>query len=492
MLTTSYISEDNVKEVLDSADKALHECFDMLTQFRHVKKDFNKAILQFQPLLAETLFNLMEFYNKLSHEKRILIDSKSNLPKEKFSKEMARNGCFMKAIRSAIEIGKSMGDAFAWFFYRDNRDELEKHFEHEGTGLYVGGIGGRGELEFIKKSLMIDGCYVLYHGITNMLRIGDFSLYDFHHGIVGLGELKTRKEGNKLQISGVISAKAPIHNPNDSERKQGSFEEQLAGLKKDFPTIERQIRTQTDFLETKKINASATFRSSYEYDMLNLLTPQNLFSLSTDKSLMLLATWSKYKTLYKVLTEKEDFPGLPAGKFTEVAESMIVSELPYNQFNIGRLTTAVTVLSIPILWWDIDEQICKDIYFRRVEITTIFNPAKLLNCFVEDGFSITELGELNKIKLEKRIGDKRISFGNFSSVCFLITNSLMKTHDAYLSVKHVLDETEKGKFPLGSRIDMHIHLDNFGKQITDIEKRSAFDGKESPDGQAENADAEQG
>lgn len=491
MLTT-YISEDNVKKVLDSADKSLHECFDMLMQFRHATKDLNKAILQFQPLLAETLFNLMEFYNELSREKRMLIDSKSNFSKEEFSKKMARNGRFMKAIRSAIEIGKSMGDAFVWFFYRDNREDLEKHFEHKGTGLYVGGIGGRGELEFIKQSLMIDGFYVLYHGITNILRIGDFSLYDFHHGIVGLCELKTRKEGDKLQISGVISAKAPIHNPNDSERKQGSFEEQLARLKKDFPTIERQIRTQTDFLKTKKVDASATFRSSYEYDMLNLLTPQNLFSLSTDKSLMLLATWSKYKTLYELLTEKEEFPGLPTGKFTDAAESMIVSELPYNQINIGRLTTAVTVLSIPILWWDINEQICEDIYFGCVEITTIFNPAKLLHYFAEDGFSITELGELNKIKLEKRTGDKNISFGNFSSVCFLITNSLMKTHDAYLSVKHVIDETEKGKYPVGSRIDMHIHLDNFGKRIADTEKRSASDGKESPDGQAENADAEQG
>lgn len=491
MLTT-YISEDNVKQVLDSADKSLHECFDMLMQFRQAKRSLNKAILQFQPLLAETLFNLMEFYNKLSHEKRILIDSKSNFSKEEFSKEMARNGCFMKAIRSAIEIGKSMGDAFVWFFYRDNREDLEKHFEHEGTGLYVGGIGGRGELEFIKQSLMIDGFYVLYHGITNILRIGDFSLYDFCHGIVGLGELKTRKEGNKLQISGIISAKAPIHNPNDSERKQGSFEEQLAQLKKNFPTIERQIRTQTDFLETKKVDASATFRSSYEYDILNLLTPQNLFSLSSDKSLMLLATWSKYKTLYELLTEEEEFPGLPTDKFTDAAKSMIVSELPYNQINIGRLTTVVTVLSIPILWWDIDEQICEDIYFRRVEITTIFNPAKLLNYFAEDGFSITELGELNKIKLKKITGDKNISFGNFSSVCFLITNSLMKTHDAYLSVKHVIDETEKGKYPVGSRIDMHIHLDNFGKRIDDTEKRSASDGKESSDGQAENADAEQG
>ena len=36
-----------------------------------------------------------------------------------------------------ITIGKNLGDAFAWFFYRNNRKELDDHFRHNKTGLLI-------------------------------------------------------------------------------------------------------------------------------------------------------------------------------------------------------------------------------------------------------------------------------------------------------------------------------------------------------------------
>lgn len=67
-------------------------------------------------MLAETLLELMEFYNSLSQEKNILISQKDDYPQDVFSQMMARNARFAKAVSMTIEIGKSMGDAFAWFF----------------------------------------------------------------------------------------------------------------------------------------------------------------------------------------------------------------------------------------------------------------------------------------------------------------------------------------------------------------------------------------
>lgn len=72
----------------------------------------------------------------------------------------------------------------------------------------------------------------------------------------------------------------------------------------------------------------------------------------------------------------------------------------------------------------------------------------------------------------------------------MITNSLLKTQNAYLGIKHIIHETEEGKFPLGSRIDMHIRLDNFGKRIASMGETNDVDGKEKHNGQAENAHAE--
>lgn len=412
-MTSKTTSTEDVKKALDSADRNLHECFDMLMDFRTAQNSVERVILQFQPLLAETLFNLMELYNKLSSEKSILISEKDNYTQDEFSKKITQNGKSMKAIRAAIDIGKSLGDAFAWFFYRDNREELDKHFEHKKTGLYVSGIGGRGELEFIKKGLSIEGLYVLYHGITNMLRIGDFSLYDFNHGIVGLGELKTKREGDKLQISAVISSKVPINPLEHSKLGEDSLHKNVLHLKKDFPGIEKQLRAQVDALKTTTAEESATFESSYEYDMLNSLTPQNIFSLSSDKSLMIIAIWSQYRTFYEVLSERDEFQELPENALIESARKIIAPELPYNQFHMGELTTEASILSIPVLWWDIKKQICEDLYFKRLKIITIFNPAKLLNCFIEDGFSVTEIGELNKIKLQKKWTIKKYHLGIF-------------------------------------------------------------------------------
>lgn len=372
-------------------------------------------------------------------------------------------------------------------FYRDNREDLDKHFKHEPVGLYVSGIGGRGELEFIKNSLSLDGFYVLYHGITTMLRIGDFSLYDFNRGIVGLGELKTRKIGDKLNVSAFITAKKDIQVKNQPQPKSSSLEEELKYLEKEFPRIEKQIKSQIEFLKQISEHQSATLQTAYEYNMLDSLTPQNRFALSSDRSLMLVGTWSKYNTLYEVLTEEEEFSGLPEGTFVDDARSMIVPELQYNQFHVGELTTKITLMEIPILWWKINDKICEDVYFKRVSIATVFNPARFLDCFIKDGFSVVKIGNLDEIELEKKINDKVISFGNFQSFCFMMTNSLMKTQSVYESIKYVVDETEMGKFPPNTRIDLNIHLDNFN---TGLQRKNGYDRKETSDGQTENAHAE--
>ncbi|MCE5343449.1 MAG: hypothetical protein LLF96_07700 [Eubacteriales bacterium] len=55
----------------------------------------------------------------------------------------------LKAVKATMEIGKSFGDAFAWFFYRGNFTELVKHFQHQPTGLYVVETGGIQSLRHI-------------------------------------------------------------------------------------------------------------------------------------------------------------------------------------------------------------------------------------------------------------------------------------------------------------------------------------------------------
>ena len=176
-----------------------------------------------------------------------------------------------------------------------------------------------------------------------------------------------------------------------------------------------------------------------------------------------MAAWSKYDSLYDVLTVDEETQPLP-DDFADKAKSLMIPESPHNKIFLGPLNVQVSLMSLPIAWWNIDEKLCRDLYFQKVRIETAFNPAKLLQFFIDDGFTVTSSNSLQKFQIHKDIGNQRISVGNFESICYLVTNSLMKTKDVYAFSKQVTNALENGEYKSGSRIDMHIHLNNFGKE----------------------------
>ena len=68
---------------------------------------------------------------------------------------------------------------------------LRKHLEHPAIRHFPTGIGGRGEVEFIRQA-RAEKHFLLHHGITTFLRIGDISFVDLRRRTVsGLGELKS-------------------------------------------------------------------------------------------------------------------------------------------------------------------------------------------------------------------------------------------------------------------------------------------------------------
>ena len=455
------ISENEVKDVIDRAEKSFNECFDMLLDFRHARDSMINAFREFQPKLAECLYNLMTFSQELQKEKAELISTKANYDRAVFTKIMKTNAKYLNVIKKAIEIGKDLGDAFAWFFFRNNRDELEKHFNHEPTGLYVSGIGGKGELEFIKNNTLIDGFYVLYHGITTMLRIGDYSLYDFHNGIIGVVELKTKKIENTLNISAAVTSKCEVH--ASSEKLQGkSFKERTSDIKQDFPRIERQLKEHDELLKKTKSDISADHFTSYEHSIVDLLHPDSPVVLNSDNSLLLLGVWNKSNSLFDILFKEDDDYTLPTDKMEQKVFDLMTPSSPYNMMFIGELNITINQFSIPILWWDIDDKTCRDLYFKKLEITTMFNPAKLIQFFLDDGFSVTTASSLDKFEIYKMIDNKKISIEHFDTICQLITKTIMKTKDVYSFIKEVMEANYDEGMPIAKKIEMHIRLNSFG------------------------------
>lgn len=460
------ICVETVQAEITKAEKTLRKCFDMLIEFRHGRGDFDAILNDFQPMLAECLYELMQFYHKLQTEKKQLIGDKHNYNQKEFSALMSSNASYAKVVSQTIQLGKSLGDAFAWFFFRENRPELDKHFDHEATGLYVSGIGGFGELEFIKNNRFIDGLYVIYHGITTMLRIGDFSLYHAVHGVVGVGELKTVQEGDRFKVSVHITAKTKIQVDGvDNYSGDNKFEARIQEVQKDFPSIRNQLKTQSELMQVKDIEKSDELYGDYEYELINKLSHNNAITINCDKSLLLLAQWSKFADLFSILFEPEKELN-PPENFIEEVKSLADPTDDFNEFIIGKLTNHVNLMNIPILWWNINEDICRDIYFNRISIVTVFNPAKLLKFYVADGFTVKADCELERIEITKEVDQHRISIGNFGSICYLITNSLMKTDAVYAFSRKVTKAIELGEFEPNSQIEMHIHQNNFGTPKT--------------------------
>ena len=456
------ICEDDVRTIVDEAEIVLNLSFNRLLAFKHARNDLNDAIVNFQPELANCLYNLMQFYHRIKAEEKTLIGSKSQYSPEEFRLIMCEQGKYAKAIKSVIELGKTLGDAFAWFFYRDNFSEIGKHLEHEPIGLFASGIGGRGEVEFIKRTQNLDGLFVLYHGITTMLRVGDFSLYEFDTGIVGVGELKTW-----LEETGALRVEAHITSKRDLKTNQATTgtEYNRQFLFSPTNTVERlnkQLSTQSELFVRSAVTQKTSTVTQFEYNLIDQVATEPYISMNSDNTLLLVGAKSRIGSLYQRLTIKgEDEDGIPK-ELSEVATRMIVPNSEYNQFVISRIDTQMGHSRIPVFWWDIDDEICRRIYFHNIEIATAFNPAKLLQHFVDKGYYVVDPPNHRCVTLKREKDNIRSGIGNVEQFYSLVSHSLVNTQYIIETIEAVLNDAKDGKYGSNAKIDIDIQLHNFG------------------------------
>lgn len=451
------ISDTEVRNKIDKAEQSLIECYDILTYFKYPDEtDPNALIFDFQPKLAECLYSLMGFYQKLHQEGKSLISNKHSFADTDFRQYMKTNAAYQRAISEVIKIGKALGDAFAWFFFCDNREELEKHIQHNSTGLFTNGIGGLGEVEFIKNHQLINGLLVIYHGITNMLKIGDFSLYAYNKGIVGNGELKTKKENDTLVINASILTKIPTNNLSQSE---GITSQEI---EREFPRLKKQLRQQSALLETQKNPNTLNGLSDYEYSMVNKLCGEETLVYNEDYSLALISIHHKGHSLSDRLLCKQDITMDFNAEVKEVRDRLLNPQNKNNCIITGFLDTEPSNARIPIFWWDIDDDLCKALYFNTITVTTVFNPAQLLARFEKEGYTVSNGNSPPKTHLTKIEDKVKLELHNMEMVYNLISQNLMKTNYAFEFIRNFLELRKTGKIPLNSQVEMHIILNNFG------------------------------
>ena len=404
-----------VRACIDDADQSFRACWQTLTSLKKVEAEGldGGALLEFQPVLASALFQLDDAYRRLVHHRGVLIQKKASHSATRFRRRMRALDQDRKALRSAMRVGRNLGDAFAWTFYQFDQPLLELHFQHPANPHTPPGIGGRGELEFIKHARP-RGFLMLYHGITNFLRIGDFSFFDPDTGrISAIGELKSvLDESEQLMVRmHTISTnreKIPFVDP-DRPVKKPENRDQILVMEAQFKaTLERQMKKMAEVARH-----SAPARKA---DLTNAYHTEELANFAKQLSLTGLA----FEHVGKggVLAGCCPFRGrsLSSRIYSKASQASILKRmarirgrvsviwdaaLPDNSIFYSELDPGVSPGIPPLFWLASDIDFLERVYFMRAIVGTIYNPAHLFRALRERGYEVrTEYPKTGTPKFE--------------------------------------------------------------------------------------------
>ncbi len=424
------ITKNQIKQVINNAESELKECWTFLAAMKKGKLQQTRhiSLIQFQPKLAKTIFDLTQSYREIEQEKNHHINNKRAYSAKWFGTRMQFLSNQQKILNQAIAIGKGVGDAFAWVFYQNDRQYLAEHLTQQTQLHAPPGIGGLGELEFIKQVPLVYKHFVLYHGNTNILRLGDFTLIDLKNfRVVGIGELKSQSlKPGELEMSLIVSG--PIAHKMTRVSNPPARGKPVDIVKKLSPSGQARLKRQTQTLlnSYKKLGATPDKKLNVEIvDQCHALTgfiaslKTNQFSYKQfGKSLLLVGCKTTKKTLYQKLSDTESLSyksklegvqdhalGLVANNRDDNA--IIVGTFYYDDDGKTHLIPGMSHL----VWWPLSHEAIKSILFQDVIIITIFNPAHLIASLEKAGFSVEETGRFNYKVSKKRDGHQCIVEG---------------------------------------------------------------------------------
>lgn len=175
------VCDDHAEHVISTAESAYRDCWSKLVLLQTAEiseADRFQAFISFQPTLITALFHLETYYNEVRECERKWNFTKKLIKPQLFAEEAQKLKHFKTLLDRVIDIGKTLGDAFAWIFYQRKWDLLSKHYQHQFIPRVPTRLGGQGEVEFVCSHQMFGKCFVLAHSITTFLREGDGAFFN--------------------------------------------------------------------------------------------------------------------------------------------------------------------------------------------------------------------------------------------------------------------------------------------------------------------------
>jgi hypothetical protein len=443
-----------IKSFINSTQKDFDELWNVLVLIKSrqiIDKDSINSLFSFQCNLADLLYKIEEEFQIVTKIQNDLKKNKNSTEKNEYLLRKNEGEKLKTSLTTLLYIGKSLGDAFVWLFYGDDKEMLESHLkEPEHVHSIPTTLGGRSEIEFIRKLKILNNQFVIYHNITNILRLGDVSLFDIENKrLSGIGDLKShKKENGEISINLHVRAhKSVIVMPSKNTKIQSKETEPNVLDKNRYEKQMSRISESFKFLNnpTESVKKKITIPSYYPDLEKTINENKGGFTFTKiDKGLIVGCYRLDEETLAdRILAEESINKNKIDEKYIPIINS-INSEI--NNFRIyggmqikdGVKTNYMLGLQ-PLFWQRIENNILKQIYFANVLIFTVYNPSFLISEIEKMGFSLSE----NKKELTKIIDGKIIRLTGIDYFLRMIHDYLYHEQIIIESIKETLDSLEK-------------------------------------------------
>lgn len=396
---------EQINTFINEKEQKLQEIIKIFLDLKYLRIENNEAIISFQETLAEVMYDVSSRYNVICRE----------FP------DCDEKECYKNMMKMLIKQSKAIGDGYAWLFYRKNIEAIREHLKHEENGLFPTRNGGIGEIEFIKQNKVFEGCFVVYHSITNILKNGDFSLITADGELAGIGEIKTKQIENELLIDVYITQRML---PCDNEVESITIDDERI-----WQQLRKQLEQQENIFMAQSIELKQQTDLVYVYNLIEESVNKDKAIVSDDCSMI----------VYVVDTEKQN----AQSKYSpEIISNNIISLLPLilndnfisNKIIQSELTVDERLWELPLIWWDLPEYVLMNILLRKWLVLTWFNEGYLLNELRKRGYEIKR--KKKYISIEKTISNKKVGINNLSMYIKMATTG-------FVEVKSVVDAIEK-------------------------------------------------
>jgi hypothetical protein len=332
---------------------------------------------------------------------------------------------------------QALGNAFAWFFYQHEPLLLKLHGQHQLADSLHADIGGAGEHAILSAVPMIDGAMVLHHGITTILRIGDISLIDLKSfRVKGVGEIKTSQVNkNELRVTVSCIADEPFSALSESERRDIPLPAKLPRgqkkkLKKQTERMVSTLKKRQDKAPTHDMTLDEDRHlKSFSAALASAKTGRYSFTAIAD-GLMVAAYRQRKCSLARALTRKT--PSNLASRITNQPDLTRIAlpgsannALVISDFAYGDTGHPIHLLgTVPLLWWDLELELIRQLMFQELVVVTLFNPAHLISKLQQKGFDVSMSSEDGTLKVSRTSGDGRVTVEGMEYFKNLITHGL--------------------------------------------------------------------